>query len=108
MEAMADRGITVPAGFTAGATYCGIKMQKLDLCIVYSDRPAAAAGVFTTNKVKAAPIYVCQEHLQAGTGRAIIVNSGNANACTGEAGLADAREMASLVAGKLGLTPFEV
>ena len=108
MEVVAGGSITSPRGFLAGATAAGIKKAGLDLCVVASDRPALAAGVFTTNKVKAAPVYLCQEHLRNGRARAVVVNSGNANACTHERGAADAFEMAKLTAEKLGIPPTEV
>ena len=108
MQIISEGSITSPKGFAAGSTASGIKKSGLDLCIVASDRPAFAAGVFTTNKVKAAPVYLCREHLADGKSRAIVVNSGNANACTHERGMADAREMASLTAEKLGISAEEV
>jgi len=108
MQIISEGSITSPKGFAAGSTASGIKKSGLDLCIVASDRPALAAGVFTTNKVKAAPVYLCREHLADGKSRAIVVNSGNANACTHERGMADAREMASLTAEKLGISAEEV
>ena len=88
-----DGGITAAAGFQAAALHAGIKADGLDLALIVSDAPASAAGVFTTNRVVAAPVVVCQDHLEqsAGTSRAIAVNSGCANACTGEAGMTAAR-----------------
>ncbi|PKL13482.1 MAG: ornithine acetyltransferase [Spirochaetae bacterium HGW-Spirochaetae-8] len=93
-------GITAPKGFSACGVYAGIKKkQKLDLALVVSDQPAAAAGAFTTNIVKAAPVIWDQKIIAAGKPvRAIVVNSGNANACTGEHGLLDTQRMAQLVA----------
>lgn len=91
-------GVTSPLGFRAAGISAGIKASgKPDLALILSDRPAAAAAVFTTNKAQAAPVLVSREHLAAsrGTARAIIVNSGCANACTGEDGLAVARGMAA-------------
>jgi glutamate N-acetyltransferase/amino-acid N-acetyltransferase len=98
-------GITAPAGFRASGIHCGIKANgKPDLALVASDRDANAAGVFTLNLAKAAPLLLCEEHLSAGGGRvrAIVTNSGCANACTGPQGMVDAREMAQLTAGILG------
>src|SRR5919205_2782093 len=92
-------GVTFPAGFSAGAVYAGIKTPgpgKLDLAILASDRPAVAAGIFTTNAFCAAPVIVSRAIVAAGRARAVIVNAGNANACTGEQGVLDAREMASI------------
>ncbi|MCL4514812.1 MAG: bifunctional glutamate N-acetyltransferase/amino-acid acetyltransferase ArgJ [Firmicutes bacterium] len=102
-------GVTAPKGFLAAGVSCGIKKGgKKDLCLVYSEAPAAAAAVFTTNKVKAAPLILSMEHLCRQRARAVVINSGNANACTGEQGMADARAMASGVAGALDIEPEEV
>ncbi len=104
-------GITTPLGFQAGAAACGIKKvgaEKLDLTVLYTPHETTAAATFTSNRVKAAPVHVCEEHMQGNDIRAVIVNSGNANACTGEQGLADAREMAALTATKFGLKPEQV
>jgi glutamate N-acetyltransferase/amino-acid N-acetyltransferase len=104
-------GVTLAAGFSAGAVYAGIKTpgpDKLDLAILVSDRPAAAAGIFTRNAFCAAPVVVSRERVAARRARAVIANAGNANACTGEQGLADAREMAELVARKTDIDPAEV
>jgi glutamate N-acetyltransferase / amino-acid N-acetyltransferase len=91
-------GVTSAQGFMASGVHCGIKPQKKDLALVTSRVPAAAAGVFTSNKVKAAPVLLSMERIKTGQGRAVILNSGNANACTGEQGMRDAREMARLAA----------
>ncbi|HYM90979.1 MAG TPA: bifunctional glutamate N-acetyltransferase/amino-acid acetyltransferase ArgJ, partial [bacterium] len=91
-------GVTSAQGFVASGVHCGIKPQGKDLALVVSRVPAAAAGVFTTNKVKAAPVLLDMERIRSGQGRAVLLSSGNANACTGEQGLRDAREMAHLVA----------
>ena len=98
-------GITAPSGFRATGLHCGIKASgKPDLSLVVSDAAAQAAGVFTLNLAKAAPLLVCEDHLAAtgGRARAIITNSGCANACTGPQGMTDAREMASLTAAAVG------
>ena len=71
------------------------KGPKRDLALIVSERPATAAGMFTTNQVCAAPVKVCVERVKKGTAQAVVVNSGNANACTGKQGMADAREMVS-------------
>jgi glutamate N-acetyltransferase / amino-acid N-acetyltransferase len=100
-----DGGVTAPSGFRASGLHCGIKASgKPDLSLIVSDSPATAAGVFTVNLAKAAPIYRCQEHLASSGGRAvaIVTNSGCANACTGPQGVADAREMGQLTAAALG------
>ena len=77
-------GVCAPKGFRAGGIWCGIKAssRKRDLALVYSDKLCTAPGVFTTNKVKAASVLLSKEHLSQGKLRAIIANSGNANACT--------------------------
>jgi len=103
-------GVCAPKGFVAGGVHCGIraKSKKLDLALLYSEKPCAAAAMFTANKVKAACVLISQEHVSGGVLRAVIANSGNANACTGEGGLAAARKMASLASGLFGISPKEV
>ena len=102
-------GITAPKGFKAAGIHCGIKKEKKDLALIVSDLPASAAGVFTLNKVQAAPVLVCKKHLQKSeTFRAIVCNSGNANACTGDAGYSDAVLMAVETARSIGVSPEEV
>ena len=103
-------GVCAPKGFRAGGYSCGIKAssKKRDLALIYSETPCVAKGVFTANRVKAASVLVSQEHLAGGVLRAVIANSGNANACTGEAGLAAARKMASLAAGLFGIDSRQV
>jgi glutamate N-acetyltransferase/amino-acid N-acetyltransferase len=105
-----DGGVCAPRGFRAGGIRCGIKAAsgKRDLALIYSERPCAAAAVFTANRVQAASVRVSREHLAAGRIRAVIANSGNANACTGEAGLAAARRMAELAADEFALRPQDV
>ena len=96
-------------GFKASVMEAGIKKRGgLDLALIFSEREASAAGVFTGNKVKAAPVLVSQENLKRGRARAIIANSGNANACTGDAGLQSARYTVEAVAKELGIGPEEV
>lgn len=93
-------------GFSAAATAAGIRYQdRLDLGLIYSDRPAVTAGVFTTNRVKAAPVLLDRERLQRGQAQAILINSGNANACTGEEGMAFARSTTELAAQHLDIDP---
>ena len=100
--------LVVP-GFKASAVAAGLKKDKgLDLALIFSENEAVAAGVFTTNRVKAAPVILSQENVQNGNIRAIIANSGNANACTGKEGLDNARLTADTVAGKLGIRSDEV
>lgn len=101
-------GVTAPLGFRAAAVASGIKPDRLDLALVVADTGCAAAGVFTANLAKAAPVLVSREHLASGRARAIVVNAGCANAATGEAGLADARETAEVVAHTVGCQPEEV
>jgi len=103
-------GVCAPKGFRAGGVHCGIKAnpEKKDLALVHSERPCAAAAVFTKNLVKSACVLVTQDHVAGGTLRAIIANSGNANACTGQAGLEAARRMAELAARELGIGAREV
>jgi glutamate N-acetyltransferase/amino-acid N-acetyltransferase len=94
-------GVTAPLGFTASATCCGIKEQSnaaADLALVASTVPAVAAATFTTNKIKAAPVRVTASHVRSSETRAIIINSGNANACTGTTGIQHAKRMAQIVA----------
>lgn len=96
-------------GFKASAVVAGLKKgDALDIALIVSDREAAAAGIFTTNKVRAAPVILSERHLKNGKARAIIANAGNANACTGEAGLNDARRTAELVGQGLGISPEDV
>ena len=102
-------GVTAPTGFTAGGVHCGIKKAKKDLALLYSSRPAATAGVFTTNIVAAASVVVDKIQLQKSPYmRALVVNSGNANACTGERGMHDAFAMVRKTARALGLLEQEV
>ncbi|MEO5632127.1 MAG: bifunctional glutamate N-acetyltransferase/amino-acid acetyltransferase ArgJ [Nitrospiraceae bacterium] len=92
-------GITAPQGFRAAGIHCGIKKRGLlDLALVVSEQSGPIAGVFTQNQVIAAPIIVDRLHLRQGIGRAILVNSGNANACTGAKGLAAAKKTATVLA----------
>ncbi|MFN3648645.1 MAG: bifunctional glutamate N-acetyltransferase/amino-acid acetyltransferase ArgJ [Armatimonadota bacterium] len=101
--------ICAPQGFRAAGVAAGIKPSgNPDVVLIVSDRPAAAAAVFTTNQVCAAPVLVSREHVAGGRLRAIAVNAGNANACTGEQGLRDARRMAELTAELIGAAPAEV
>ena len=96
-------------GFKASAVKAGLKKDKeLDLALIFSERETAVAGVFTTNKVVAAPVILTREHTKNGRARAIIANAGNANACTGKAGFNDASRTAELVADKLGIGSDEV
>ena len=93
-------GITSPVGFLASGVSDDPDGKKPNIAILFSECPAAIAGVFTTNRIQSAPVRLCREKLSAGRtrARAIIINSGNANACTGEEGMRDARRMAELAA----------
>jgi glutamate N-acetyltransferase/amino-acid N-acetyltransferase len=106
-----EGGVTAPRGFSASGLHCGIKANgRPDLALVVSDLPCSAAGLFTLNLAKAAPVLVSQAHLErsGGQARAIITNSGCANACTGPQGLADAEEMAALTAARIGVPVEQV
>ncbi|MFH1857703.1 MAG: bifunctional glutamate N-acetyltransferase/amino-acid acetyltransferase ArgJ [Candidatus Omnitrophota bacterium] len=96
-------GVTAPNGFLASGLRAGIKRWSRDLGLLYSKAPAAAAGIFTQNRIQAAPLRVTREHLKGGCLQAVIVNSGNANCCTGKEGLRDARRMAQRTAKELGI-----
>ncbi|EFK06083.1 glutamate N-acetyltransferase/amino-acid acetyltransferase [delta proteobacterium NaphS2] len=96
-------------GFKAAAVAAGLKKGGApDMALIVSEKEASAAGVFTTNKVKAAPVLVTRKHMKGGTARAIIANAGCANACTGDPGLADAHRTAELVGEVLGIEPRRV
>jgi glutamate N-acetyltransferase/amino-acid N-acetyltransferase len=104
-------GITAPAGFLAASIYCGIKASnpsREDIALIFSESPAVAAGTFTTNTVKAAPVLVSMTNLRTAGTRAIIANSGNANACTGPIGLASAERMCRAAAAALGVKEREI
>ncbi|WP_026485822.1 bifunctional ornithine acetyltransferase/N-acetylglutamate synthase [Caldanaerobius polysaccharolyticus] len=103
-----EGGVTAPEGFLAAGVHCGIKRYKKDVAVVYSRVPAVAAGVFTTNRVKAAPLKITMENLRDKRAQVIVANSGNANACTGERGMKDAKEMAELTAKELGCRTEDV
>ena len=103
--------VTTPKGFVGGATYAGIKTyaeDKLDLGLLVSERPSSVAGAFTTSAVKSPSVKLTQERVGQGKVRALVANSGIANACVGEQGLEDAREATAEVAKRLGLRPEEV
>jgi glutamate N-acetyltransferase / amino-acid N-acetyltransferase len=102
--------IPLPAGFRAAGVACGLKSDpsKLDLALFAADRPSTAAGVFTTNLVCGAPVKISRSRLPRATARAVIVNSGNANACTGIRGDEDARWMTAQVAERLDCSAEDV
>ena len=104
-------GVTTPAGFTAAGVQAGIKASgALDLAMIVADEPAAAAAIFTTNQVQAAPVQVSRDQIarSAGRVRAVVVNSGCANACTGARGMATARSTVQVAASLLGCPPEQV
>lgn len=104
-------GVTAAQGFLAGAVFAGIKASnkgREDMALVASEVPAAAAGVFTTNRVKAAPVRVSKAHLKAKFARAVLLNSGNANACTGPCGIAAAKALAAGTAEVLGCATGQI
>jgi glutamate N-acetyltransferase/amino-acid N-acetyltransferase len=103
--------VTSPAGFLAGAVYAGIKKNaedSLDLGILFSEAPCVTAGIFTNSRIQSAPVTLCREKIQEGRAVAVVANSGCANAYTGEQGLADAAEMATLAAEGTGAAPEDV
>ncbi|MGM0689834.1 MAG: bifunctional glutamate N-acetyltransferase/amino-acid acetyltransferase ArgJ [Bacillota bacterium] len=102
-----NRGVTAAKGFQASGISGGIKKDKKDIGLIYSENEAQAAGVFTLNLVQAAPVHLCKAHLENPI-QALIINSGNANACTGEQGKSDTAEMAEKTASVLGLDPNQV
>src|ERR1700716_3754734 len=110
--------ICAPRGFKAAAVFCDIKRigtgkgsekgRKNDLALIVSEMPAAVAGMFTTNQICAAPVKVSAKNAARKSARAIVVNSGNANACTGARGMADSERMTEFTARWLGLDAREV
>jgi glutamate N-acetyltransferase/amino-acid N-acetyltransferase len=106
--------IVAPTGFLASGVFCDIKKlgtgkgsnkgPKRDLALIVSETPATVAGLFTTNQVCAAPVKICAERVKKGTAQVVVVNSGNANACTGKQGMADAREMVRFTEQALNLS----
>lgn len=99
-----DGGITAVPGIRAAGIHAGIKKRDLkDLALIVADAPSTAAGVFTKNSVTAAPVILCRQHLSDPTIQAIIINSGNANACTGDLGMSNAQRMATITAEQLGI-----
>jgi glutamate N-acetyltransferase / amino-acid N-acetyltransferase len=101
--------VTAATGFVASGVHCGIrKKSRLDLSLVRSLKPATGAGMFTANRVLAAPVIVCKEHLELAQPQAVVTNSGVANAATGERGLLDARATAAETARLLGVDSEEV
>ncbi len=111
IESIPSGTVTSPEGFWAGATYAGIKKKTedaLDLGILFSKSPCVATALFTTNKIKAAPVILSQQRLRSGRAMAVVVNSGCANAGTGEQGLIDAAEMAGFAAEGVGVSAEDI
>lgn len=109
MEFIKNGSITTPLGFKASGIHCGLKnSNKKDLALIFSEVNCTAAGVYTNNTVKGAPIYVTREHLENGTARAIIINSGNANTCNGTKGLDAAKAMAYFLSFDLHVKPEDI
>jgi len=111
MEFVEGGTVTTPRGFLAGATFAGLKTyaeDKLDLGLILSEAPCVAAGVFTTNAIKSPSVTVTQEHLAAGQVRGLVVNAGIANACVGDQGYKDAKDMAVIAGRRLGVRAEEV
>lgn len=106
---MADLHLLSPRGFRGAGVYAGIKSTNTpDIGLLVCEPGTTAAAAFTTNKVVAAPVKIGREHIAAGRLRAVVLNSGNANACTGRQGEADARRMCAIAAELVGVTPKEV
>lgn len=110
MKLLTNGCITSPKGFLASGIHCGLKKNslKLDLALIYSESLASAAGVYTKNKVKGAPLYITKEHLSNQKAQAIIINSGNANTCNGQDGLYTAKKMTQIQAKALSLKTDDV
>ena len=110
--------IVAPKGFKASGVFCDIKRlgtgkgsnkgKKRDLALIVSEVPASVAGMFTTNQICAAPVKLCADRVRKGVARAVVVNSGNANACTGRQGMKDARSMTAIAAKFLGVPVEQV
>ena len=115
---LVEGSIVAPKGFLASGVFCDIKRlgtgkgsqkgKKRDLALIVSEVPATVAGMFTTNQICAAPVKVCVERVKKGVAQAVVVNSGNANACTGKQGMKDAREMTALLAKQLHMPKEQV
>ncbi|MEP9410280.1 MAG: bifunctional glutamate N-acetyltransferase/amino-acid acetyltransferase ArgJ [Candidatus Brocadia sp.] len=110
MEVITTGCIVAPRGFKTGATYCGIKTAKdsLDLGIIFSEYQATGTALFTTNQICAAPVKLSRKIVQKGRLRAFVINSGNANACTGEQGYKDTEEMVRIAARCLQISEDEI
>jgi len=100
-------GVCAAKGFSAAGTHCGLKKKKPDLAVIFSDVPANAAAIYTQNAVKAAPLHISKNHLTGGTIQAVVINSGNANACAPD-GEQNALEMCKLTAQCLNIPTNQV
>jgi glutamate N-acetyltransferase/amino-acid N-acetyltransferase len=113
-----EGSVVAPKGFLAAGVFCDIKRlgtgkgshkpNKRDLALIFSKVPATVAGTFTTNQTCAAPVKICIGRVKRGIAQAVVINSGNANACTGKPGLRDAEEMAHVTAAALKISPMDV
>ena len=108
IKILENKTITDVPFFKASGIHCGLKKSKKDLCVIYSERKAVAAAAFTRNIVKAAPVLLNMKTIDNNNIQAIVANSGNANACTGDKGYKDAELMAELTAQELNLSSSEV
>lgn len=111
VELIENGSVTSAKGFVAGATYAGLKTQDedtLDLCILLSERPAAVAGTFSTNKILSPSVTLSRQRVAKGSARGVVANSGCANCCVGSQGLEDAAEMAALAARHAGVAAQEM
>ncbi|WP_067724900.1 bifunctional glutamate N-acetyltransferase/amino-acid acetyltransferase ArgJ [Oceanobacillus damuensis] len=105
IKVLNDGHVTSPAGFTAGGVHCGLRKSKLDFGWIHSENPAAAAGVYTLNAFQAAPLQVTKQSLgQDKLIQTLVVNSANANSCTGKQGYLDAKNMQKMAAEKMNVT----
>ena len=104
-----DGSVTAPIGFMAAGVHCGIRKNKdkKDLALIYSEKPCAAAAVYTQNLVKGAPVVVTKYNINHGRAQAVICNSGNANTCNAD-GIEKAKEMCKIVSDSLGMIPEDV
>ena len=106
---MTNNSVTAPKGFLAAGLHCGVKKSgKPDLALLVCPTGAKAAAVFTTNKIVSAAVTVCKNHVKSPSVSAVVVNSGNANACTGRAGIKNAIQMCAQTANQINVDPHNV
>ncbi|WP_194191150.1 bifunctional glutamate N-acetyltransferase/amino-acid acetyltransferase ArgJ [Clostridium chrysemydis] len=108
MEIIKEYSITAPKGFLASGVHCGLKKNRKDLALIYSEVLAVTSAVYTKNLVKGAPLLVTKDHLRDGLSKGIIINSGNANTCNGKRGITDAYKMTSLISKELNLKSSDI